>query len=76
MIPIIALGATGLLALTLWHHYHNANAIPPGYTPYYGAPVWPAMTPQVVPEVGLPTGLEQAATYYGVSSSLLEQYTK
>lgn len=75
MKELIVLGLATGAALLYWHHY-NSNKIPPGYVPYYGAPVWPAMTPQIIPQVGLPPGVVQAATYYGVSSSLLETYTK
>lgn len=76
MIPYLIIGGIGLAAFTVWHHARTANKIPPGWEPYYGAPVWPAMTPQIVPDVGLPTGIEAAVTRYGVSSSLLEPYTK
>lgn len=75
MIPWLVVGGIGLAAFTLWHH-KRVSAIPPGWQPYYGAPAWPAMTPQIIPEVGLPAGLQAAVNYYGVSSSLLEKYTK
>lgn len=76
MTPFLVLTGVGLGALVVWHHFHSkATAIPQGWEPYYGAPAWPAMTPQVVPEVGLPVGFEQALNQYGVSASLLEPFT-
>lgn len=69
MIYLIALLGTGGLALYFWHKEQQSRA-----NVYLGAPAWPAMLPQVVPQIGLPPGLEQAPTYYGIQESLLWKY--
>lgn len=71
---IIIVGIGGV-ALFLWWRQHQidiANANPP----YLGAPAWPTMPPLMVPDVALPITTEQAATYYGVSATTLEQSMK
>lgn len=75
MTEVVILGAMGLGALYLFHVI-NARQQAAKLPPYLGAPAWPTMSPIVVPEVGLPPGLDQETTYFGVSSTSLEPFLK
>lgn len=72
----VFLAAIGAGAFYIWHRVHTADQRKSQLPIYYGAPAWPTMGPQIVPDIGLPPGIEQAATYYGVSSTLLEGFLK
>lgn len=72
MTEIVVLLAVGAGAFLLWHHFRPTQTAPV----YLGAPAWPAMAPVPVPTVSLPNGLQQSATYYGVSLTLLEPFFK
>lgn len=80
MMGIFLIAGATAGALWLWKRTENSQPkqIQLYYNgqPYYGAPAWPTMNPVPVPEAGLPYGTQQAATYYGVDSTLLEPFLK
>lgn len=74
MIELAIIAGVGMGTFLLWHKVHTANQ--PQLPIYRGAPAWPTMNPVPVPDVGLPYGVQQAPTYYGVSDALLEPFLK
>ena len=73
MIKVLIIAGMGLGALYLWRkHQSSQNQA----SIYYGAPAWPLMAPLIVPQIGLPPGVQQAPTYYGVNAALLEPFLK
>lgn len=72
MTELLILMGVGGLALYVWHKHYSAQQQPV----YLGAQAWAAMPPVPVPDTALPEGYQQAATYQGVSSIVLEPFLK